>query len=169
MSIKLRHPQSLVSTWNARSTIGSPPIKPVPYNDAMDTIDFGTALKEWGTGGQRTAGVRVTGDLSSIVGSSRRIMGDQTIEQGKQYSVANSEILDEAPEQLEQFRRSQDTAIVTPKNEGLSLVRIKSIGNAPRRVRPQPIVGHTSPGSLHLHPLVIPSEGSGPRDVRDRS
>lgn len=164
MSVKLRHPQSLISNVNARSpTIGSPSVvTPAPYHDGMDTIDFGTALKEWGMGGgQRRAGVRVTGDLSRIVGSARR---GQVGGQGERYSIADSENLGGMPEEFKQFRRtSQDTTVtVASMNGDGALARIKSIGNAPRRVRPQPVVGHKTLGSLHLHPFVVPPD---PRDA----
>ncbi|XP_006455280.1 hypothetical protein AGABI2DRAFT_121212 [Agaricus bisporus var. bisporus H97] len=162
MSIKLRHPQSLVSTLNARPTVASP-ISPV--SDTGDVIDFGTALKEWRTNsGVKSSSIRAMGDLSSIVGSARKTRNHQATEQEKRYSIISSVTLDEIPEQLEQTRRPRDAAVGVRGNEGGPLTRIKSIGSAPRRVRPQPITDHTTRGSLHLQPLVIPLESSLTRE-----
>ncbi|KXN89696.1 hypothetical protein AN958_05236 [Leucoagaricus sp. SymC.cos] len=188
MSVKLRHPQSFISSMYAPTmALTSPvtPSSPAYYQQpgqapstlghgrnrsqegtmSPGVLDFGTALKE----GQNMHARRPMSNLPSIemIEGHRRSLSAQTrVELDRQQqrqrrpdSLASYDI-DISDELPDQLQQLRQTS----NAPGGPLNRIKSIGKAPRRITPQPTRGHHVRGSMHLQPLVIPVSSSG-RDV----
>lgn len=187
MSIKLRHPQSFVSTMYQPSTrrnsgmvttLTSPTSPSSLSHYSQSSFDHGRGQ---GHGRRSQEGELSPGIVDfgtalnewnlgghAMIRGHRRSLSAQTRsefdrqqKQGRRrdsISGPDFDVSDELPDQLHQLQRVTNAT-------GTQIGRIKSIGKAPRRVTPQPIRGHFVRGSMHLQPLVIPVSSSSGRDV----
>ncbi|KAF5348839.1 hypothetical protein D9756_009715 [Leucocoprinus leucothites] len=194
MSVKLRHPQSFISTIyastrrNSGVTTGlTTPVtatSPSYYQNPSDVpsslghvqsdgstspgiVDFGTALKEWNVAGQKIPGVRPMSNLPSIemIEGHRRSLSAQTRQEFDRQQERRQRVDSMASYDIDVSDELPDQLHQLQSEPSAPLNRIKSIGKAPRRTTPQPTRGHHVRGSMHLQPLIIPVPTSSGKDV----
>lgn len=181
MSVKLRHPQSFISTMyppstrrNSKATTAgimspAPTFSPSFYSQGLSRgpstfgqkspsiLDFGAALKEWNLAGLQTMGVGAPMHRRSLSAQTRDEFERQ--QQKYQKNVALTSELDLSYDPPDQLHQPQQPATRTTGRAPLN--RIKSIGKAPQRTTPRPVKSPYARESMHLQPLVIPDSPQG--------